>query len=133
MFSNGGEWVTRVRCCLLSPIEGPTFAKFLFQNTKPIITLPLSLLKCCIENKANIALHWAEINIIQLQEGGFVTFKINFSCLLYYYLQVFPTTICSPMFDQRVILIHFLPCSACRLQYLQYRKSGFHRALSLLM
>ena len=45
-------------------IEGPTFAKFLFQNTKPIITLPPSLLKCCIENKANIALHWPEINII---------------------------------------------------------------------
>ena len=45
-------------------IEGPTFAKILFQNTKPIITLPPSLLKCCIENKANIALHWAEINII---------------------------------------------------------------------
>ena len=45
-------------------MEGPTFAKFWFQNTKPIITLPPSLLKCCIENKANIALHWAEINII---------------------------------------------------------------------
>ena len=52
------------RQLLVRRIKGPTFAKFWFQNTKPIITLPPSLLKCCIENKANIALHWAEINII---------------------------------------------------------------------
>ena len=65
----------------LKEIDGPTIAKFWFQNTKPPATLLPSLLKCCIENKANIALHWAEINIIELQEGGFVRLRINFSCL----------------------------------------------------
>ena len=72
-----------------STIEGPTFAKFWFQNTKPIITLPPSLLKCCIENKANIALHWAEI-MIWLREGGFVNLRMNFFLSLLILSSSFP-------------------------------------------
>ena len=45
-------------------IDGPTFATFWFQNTKPTATLLPSLLKCCIENKANCRQSRAEINEI---------------------------------------------------------------------
>jgi len=45
-------------------IDGPTFATFLFQNTKPTATLLPCLLKCCIENKANCRQSRTEINEI---------------------------------------------------------------------
>ena len=45
-FWSGGLNDTNTNMRRLS-IEGPTFAKFWFQNTKPVITLPPSLLKCC--------------------------------------------------------------------------------------
>ena len=57
-------------------IDGPTFATFWFQNTKPTATLLPSLLKCCIENKANCRQSRAEINEIQLQEEDFMTLMI---------------------------------------------------------
>ena len=67
-------------------IDGPTFAKFWFQNTKPICTLPPSLLKWCIENKANCRQSRAEINEIYLQEEDFITLMIIiFLCILIFF------------------------------------------------
>ena len=57
-------------------IDGPTFATFWFQNTKPTATLLPFLLKCCIENKANCRQSRAEINEIYLQEEDFITLMI---------------------------------------------------------
>ena len=67
-------------------IDGPTFATFWFQNTKPTATLLPSLLKCCIENKANCRQSRAEINEIYLQEEDFITLMIIiFLCILIFF------------------------------------------------